>query len=583
MTKTNSKEMWDLDKIYPSFHVWEKEFDKCKEEITDFIKYKKIIKSNLYEVISKLFQIDRNISKLFAYAHLNYDLDSLNDTNNLMMSKIQGMLDIYSVNTDFVNNEINKFTNKDLDKQFQLYDGLDEYRFIIENIRRNKKHMLSLKEENLLSLSGTIHDTQSRIFDKLNDSDSLFGIINGTELTHGNYHNFIISKDRNIREEAFTKYHEYYKNHSNSISECLITEVKNNILMAKIRKYSDPLSMYLDGEKVKPKIYDNMIKSVNNNLDIFYEFLKVRKNELNLEELHMYDLYVPLNEDISHEYSYEEAKDIVLESLKVMGLEYYNIAKDGLNNNWVDVYPSKGKTSGAYSSGTYDTKPYILLNYNKTLNSVETLAHELGHSMHSYYSRVTNPYQYSNYSILLAEIASNTHELLLFDYLLKTSSDKKMKKRILEIILNSFKSSIFRQTQFAEFEKIIHNNEQNNEPLTTNSILDIYYDLNKKYYGDIVVSDELIKYESLRIPHFYSSFYVYKYALGLGVAYIFAMKIINKEENAVNNYLKFIKSGGTNYPIDILKSCGIDLESKDVIDDALKIFAKYLEEYKKIM
>lgn len=582
MTNTNNKETWDLDKIYPSFHVWETEYDKTKKEIENFLKFKNKIKDNLLLVLKELKNIERNLSKLYLFAKLNYDLNSLKDENNLLLSKINNLVDLFSFNTDFIGIEILKLSSKNLKAQFVKNKELLEYKFLIEKIRKEKKHHLSLKEENILSLTTTIMETNSRIFDKLNDTDCNYGKINNEELTHGNYHNFITNKDQKIRKQAFTQFHEYYKNHENTISECLITEIKSNLVMAKLRKYEDPLSMYLNPDKVAKKIYENLITSVRNNFYLLDEYLKIRKKELNLDQIHMYDLYVPLNEDLKLEYTYEETKNIVLESLKPMGEEYYKIAEDGLNNHWVDVYPNKGKTSGAYSSGSFDTKPYILLNFNKTLNSVETLAHELGHSMHSYYSRVSNPYQYSDYSILLAEIASNTHELLLFDYLLKNNSDKKMKKRILETILDSFKGSIYRQTHFAEFEKIIHEKEES-ENLTKDSLLDIYATLNNDYYGREVIQDELIKYEALRIPHFYSSFYVYKYAIGLAVAYVFAQKIINKEQDAVNNYLKFISSGSKDYPLEILKSCGIDLEKDNVIEDALKIFANYLEEYKKLM
>ena len=583
MTKTNKDDRWDLDKIYPSFHVWNQEYDCLKERIDKYKKYKNDVKNNLFESLTELIDLERIISKLYVYAKMNYDLNSLDENNNELLNKITNLLDIFSFETNFFELEVLKISDKQLTELYKNNDKLSEYKELIDKIRLEKKHFLSEKEENILSLSSTIRDTNSRVFSKLNDTDCYFGKVNDEELTHGNYSNFIRHNDREIRESAFTLYHEYFKKRQNAISECLISEVKNNIFISNIRKYKSPLEMYLNSDKVDPKIYTNLIKSVRKNIPLFNEYLDLKKSELGLKELHMYDLYVPLNKEENTEYSYEEAKNLVLESLKVMGDEYYNIAKDGLNNHWVDVYPSKGKMSGAYSFGHYETKPYILMNYNKTLNSVETLAHELGHSMHSYYSNKYNPYHYSDYSIFVAEIASNTHELLLFDYLLKTSKDKNMKKTIIETILESFKGSIFRQTQFAEFEKEIHDLEFNGEVLTNNKLLNIYAKINEDYYGKSVIQDELIKYEALRIPHFYSSFYVYKYAIGLAVAYVFASRIINQEEKSVENYLNFLKSGSKKYPLEVLKDAGIDLSKQDVINEALVLFKKYIEEYKKLI
>lgn len=583
MTNTNKNYKWDLESIYPSFHVWEEDYGKLIKALEKFTKYQGKVSKQLLKVLIDLIKIERLLSKLYLYAKLNYDLNCLDETNNIYYNKALSLYDLYSTSTSFVEIEILNINDSDMERLYNDYPELKDYKSLIEKIRVEKEHYLTLKEEELLAKSGTILDTNSRIFDKINDADCDFGFIEKEELTHGNYGIYIKKPDQKIREQVFTQYHEYYKKLSNTISECLITQVKGNILQANIRKFTNPLAMYLNPDKVNTSIYENLIKTVRANIILLDEYLEIRKNELNLDKLHMYDLYVPLNQDVERKYTYEEAKEIVLNSLKPMGNEYLNIAKNGLDNNWVDVYPTKGKTSGAYSSGCYDSKPYILMNFNETLRSVETLAHELGHSMHSYYSRENNPYHYSDYSIFLAEIASNTHELLLFDYLLKNSNDVKMNKRIIETILDSFKGSIFRQTQFAEFEKIIHDQELNNNPLTSNKILDIYYELNNDYYGRYVVNDELIKYECLRIPHFYSSFYVYKYAIGLSIAYTFAKRIINEEENAVENYLKFISSGSSKYPLEVLKDCGIDLDKTNIVEEALNIFNDYLEEYKDLM
>ncbi len=580
MTNTNNQEKWDLATIYPSFLVWKEDYDKLVIDIEKFKKYQGKVVKQLYKIINELINLERSLSKVYLYAKLNYDINCLDEINNVHYSQALSLLDMFTSSTSFVEIEILEMSSLDLEDNFKNNPDLENYKFLIDKIRIEKEHFLSLKEEELLAKAGTILDTNSRIFDKLNDADVYFGEINGKELTHGNYSVFIRDKDRKIREKAFTLYHEYYKKHYNTISECLITQVKGNIFTSNIRNFKDPLTMYLNPDKISNNVYENLIKSVRGNITIFDEYLEIRQKELGLKELHMYDLYVPMNNETNKQYTYEQAKEIVLNSLKPLGNEYMSIASYGLNDNWVDVYPSKGKTSGAYSSGTYDTKPYILMNFDNSLRSVETLAHELGHSMHSYYSNNNNPYHYSNYSIFLAEIASNTHELLLFDYLLKKSDDPKINKRIIETILDSFKGSIFRQTQFAEFEKIIHDKEMNGETLTSNKLIEIYHELNNDYYGKVVINDDLIKYEALRIPHFYSSFYVYKYAIGLSLAYVFANRIINKEEGAVENYLKFISSGSSKYPLEVLKDCNIDLEKNNVVEEALKIFNEYLNMYK---
>ncbi len=339
--------------------------------------------------------------------------------------------------------------------------------------------------------------------------------------------------------------------------------------------------MSLNNDNIKEQVYTDLITSVHNNLPLLHKYYDLKGKANGIKHQHMYDLYVKSGE-YNRKFTFDEAEKIVKESIKVLGSDYANNYAKAFSEHWIDVYYRKGKYSGAYSSGTYDTYPYVLLNFKDDFESIETLAHEMGHSMHSYYSCKNNPYHLSSYPIFLAEIASNVNELLLFDYMLKTSQDKNEQKYILETILDSFRGSIFRQTQFAEFEKILHDNYEKNSALTTEEITNIYYDLNKLYYGDNIISDDLIRYEGLRIPHFYSSFYVYKYATGLAIAYIFASRILNKEKQSLENYLKFLSIGGTDYPLNVLKSCGIDF-SCQIVDEAMGIFNKYLQEYEELL
>ena len=402
------------------------------------------------------------------------------------------------------------------------------------------------------------------------------------ELTESNYSVFLHSKDRRVRKEAFNKILTTYGEYKNTISSTFAGNVDTLTTLAKLKKYDSSLEAALFSDNVDKEVYNNLIKTVKDNLDVLYKYFKLKKDFLKLDEFHLYDQYVDLVEKNTKQYTFLEAKALVIEALSVLGEDYIKNLNKAFDERWIDVYNNKGKRGGAYSSGFYDTKPYVLLNYEGTINDVSTLAHELGHSMHTYYSCLNNPYQYSSYKIFVAEVASTVNELLLNFHLLNKGS-KEDKKYILSNLMNLFKATIYRQTMFAEFERDMHNLKEQGGVLTNEVLCDNYYKLNLDYFGPDVVVDDEIKYEWERIPHFYYNFYVYKYAIGLSCACYIVDNILNKKENALENYLKFLSSGGSDYPINELKIAGIDVTKKDVIESAIKMFDSFIEQFKELM
>lgn len=574
---------WDLTVMYKNNKEWEKDLNLLNERIEEFSKIdKNITKNSKYflEKIEEYLNIQRRMYFIYKYAKLNNDADGLNSEYNKMVMSAENLMENFETKTSFVSIALKKLNKKVINSFIKETPRLKEYNHMFDEIIRNKKHVLSEKEEKILSASSNIRNGFETIFDKLDAVDSIFDSVSGKELNHSSYAILIRDKNQSIRKDAFEKYHEYYKKHSNSLSTCLINNIKNAEFIANIRGYKNARNMEMDSDKIDEKIYDNLINSIHKNIDSFYKYLDLKKKANNLNELHMYDLYL-FSSKYDKKWNIDDTKEVLLNSVEILGKEYQDNYKKAFDERWIDFEYRKGKYSGAYSSGSYDSYPYILMSFNDTFRSVETLAHEMGHSMHSYFSRKNNPYHEANYPIFLAEIASNVNELLLFDYILKNTNDKEEKKYILETILESFKGSIFRQTQFAEFEHIIHTKIKNNESLSTEDITDIYYDLNKFYYGENI-SDDIIRYECLRVPHFYYNYYVYKYATGLSLAYVFAKRILGKEKNAVENYMKFLKSGGKDYPLNILKNSGVIMSSK-VIDEGIELFNEYLKEYEELI
>ena len=395
---------------------------------------------------------------------------------------------------------------------------------------------------------------------------------------------FLESADPRVRRDAFKAVYETYGKFRNTFSSTLSGNVKKDNFYARVRNYSSARAAALSDNNIPESVYDNLVSTINEHLPLLHRYVKLRKKVLGLDELHMYDLYTPLVKDVKMEISYEEAKDMILKGLAPLGEEYVGILKEGFENRWVDVHENKGKRSGAYSSGAYGTNPYVLMNWQNNINNLFTLAHEFGHSVHSYYTRKTQPYPYGNYSIFVAEVASTTNESLLNDYLLNTIEDEQKRIYLLNHYLEGFRGTVFRQTMFAEFEHLIHQKAQNNEALTAESLTNDYYELNKKYYGteDIIV-DEEIGLEWSRIPHFYYNYYVYQYATGFSAAAALSKGILTEGDPAVERYIGFLKAGSSDYPIEVLKKAGVDMTSKKPVEDALKVFEEKLTELEKLL
>lgn len=584
------KYKWDLTKIYKDEKEWQKDFDDVKEKILKVLEYKDSFLSNgkkLYEYLKYDEEVSRKLEKIYYYAHLNYDADTLDEKYKVMTNKVSDLFTKYNELSSFVVPEILKLDEEKLNTFYKDEEKLEDYRFSIENIYRFKNHTLDEEKEKMLSNLSKCLSNPEETYEALTDSDFEYDYItdekgNKVKFNESNYSLFIKSKDRSVRKKAFEMLHNKYKKYIRTITSTYKGEVENNVVLAKIRNYDSAISASLYSDNVPVDIYNNLIKVVNDNMNVLYDYYDLKKEILSLDCLHMYDTYVEIINKIDKKYSFDEAKEIVIDALSVLGDKYVKKLKKAFDEKWIDIYHSKGKRSGAYSSGNFDVNPYVLLNFEGTLNDVSTLAHELGHSMHTYLSCKNNPYQYSSYEIFVAEVASTVNELLLANYMLKNSKNKEEKLAVINHILDLYKATLYRQTMFAEFEKETHKLREKGEVLTSDLLSNTYYNLVKKYFGPNVLCDDLIKYEWARIPHFYYNFYVYKYATGISAASYIVDGILNNKEGALENYINFLKTGGSMYPLDELKIAGVNLNSKSVVLSAIKTFEKYLKEFKDI-
>lgn len=579
---------WDLEVIYSSNKDLDSDYDKVKELIKELSKYEDKMmynSDNFYNTICLSFEIERLIDKLYSYANLSFDLDTSNNKCQELCERVSNLHNDYVKASYFIVPSILKCNKEVIDRYFEEEPGLREYDTSINDIYRYKEHTLSDKEEKILSSMGKIMGNAYDTYELFKDCEMSFGKINDEndkriELTNSNYSLYIESKDRRVRKSSFKRLYKEYKKYSNTFASLLSTNMKELTTMARVSNYNSAIERSLYADDVCIEVYDNLIDSVHSNIEYIYDYYKLKKEILDLDELHLYDIYVPIVHDYDKKYSYEEAKDIILKVLSVFGEEYTHKVKEALGSRWIDVYPTKNKRTGGYSGGSYDTYPYILLNYQDKYNDMSTLIHEMGHSMHSYYSRKYNTYQDSEYRIFVAEVASTVNELLLSRYMIEHSSSKEEKLFILNNLMELYRATIYRQTMFAEFEKKVSNLIDNDEAVTADKLCDIYYDLNKFYFGNYVVVDNDIRYEWERIPHFYYDFYVYKYATGLSAATVIVNNILSGKEGAVEDYIEFLKCGSKKSPLESLKIAGVDLTDKSVIDMALLEFKKVIDMYR---
>lgn len=579
---------WKLEDMFASQQEWDKTYDQAKQLIEEASKFQG--KLSTAAALKECFELDDELSlkteRLYVYAHMRQDEDTANPVYQALSQKAKKLSVDAGEALSYVTPEILALPVEKLD-EFIADPSLADYTFTLTEMKRQKAHVLSKAEEALLAQVGTLSQAPQNIFGMLNNADLKFPKIKDesgkeVELTHGSYIKFLESPNREVRKSAFTAVYNTYAKQKNTIAATLGANVNKNVFYSRVRKYPSVLEMSLFGDNISEEVYTNLIDTIHESLPLMHRYMKLRQKLLGVDELHMYDLFAPLVDEYKLDIPFEEAKKITKEGLKPLGEDYLKALQDGYDNGWIDVYENENKRTGAYSWGAYGTHPYVLLNHNDNLNSMFTLAHEMGHALHSYYSDNALKYRDAQYTIFLAEVASTTNEALLMHYLLEKSTDKKEKMYLLTYYADQFRTTVFRQTMFAEFEKIVHERAEKGESLTPQDLSAIYYDLNLKYYGKDMVVDKDIEMEWARIPHFYNSFYVYKYATGFSAATSFSKQILEEGKPAVDRYLGFLKSGGSDYSINILKKAGVDMSSPQPIREAMSVFENVIEQMEEL-
>ncbi|MGO4949060.1 MULTISPECIES: oligoendopeptidase F [Paenibacillus] len=579
---------WKLEDLFPNRKTWDQEYEEVKQLAKKAEQFQG--KLNSAESIGSCFKLEDELSlkteRVYVYAHLHHDEDTAEPTYQGLSQKAKKLGVEVSESLSFVTPEILALPDHQLDA-FIEDPKLADYRFTLQEMKREKAHILGKTEEALLAQVGNLAQAPQTIFGMLNNADLKFPKIkdeNGkeVELTHGSYIQFLESPHREVRERAFKAVYDTYAKNKNTIASTLSANVNKNIFYSRVRKYPSVLEMSLYGDNIPKEVYTNLIDTIHESLPLLHRYIKLRKKLLGVDELHMYDLFAPLVDEYKMDITYEDAKKQTKEGLKPLGEDYLASLQKGYDERWIDVYENENKRTGAYSWGAYGTHPYVLLNHKDNLNSMFTLAHEMGHALHSYYSDNALKYRDAQYTIFLAEVASTTNEALLMDYLLNKSTDPKEKMYLLTYYADQFRTTVFRQTMFAEFEKIVHERAEQGESLTPQLLSEIYYDLNVKYHGPGMKVDKDIEMEWARIPHFYNSFYVYKYATGFSAATSFSKQILEEGQPAVDRYLGFLKSGGSDYSINILKKAGVDMSSPQPIREAMSVFEEVITEMEKL-
>lgn len=587
----DDKDKWKIEDLYANDEAWEADFQKVQELAREAAGYQGTMKDSadqLYLVLKKQDELGELLEKVYVYASQKNHEDMGNAVYQELFGRAQMIMTQIADAVSFVEPELLAIPQEQVQAFVQEKEELKQYQRFIDEKFRAKEHILSEEMEAVLAKAGELGRAPQTIYQMFNNADIDLGSIrdedgNEVQLSHARFIQFMESKNRELRKAAFETYYRAYEKNKNTLAAMFQANVQQELFFAKMRRYASSMEAALDASHIPETVYDRLIEAVHENLPSMYKYVSLRKKALGLDELHMYDVYVPMVEQTDKKYSFEEAKEIVRKGLAPLGEDYLDILEEGFSHGWIDVYENQGKRSGAYSWGAYGTHPYVLLNYNGSLDHVFTLAHEMGHAIHSYHSDHALPYTYAGYHIFVAEVASTCNEALLIHYLLEQAEDEKEKAYLVNHFLDQFKGTIFRQTMFAEFEKITHEKVQNGETLTTESLCEIYHGLNKRYFGEEMVSDPQIALEWSRIPHFYTPFYVYQYATGFSAAIAISSKILAGEEGIIKKYRRFLSGGSSMDCIDLLKICGVDMESPQPVDAALKVFAEYVEKLEKLI
>ena len=583
---------WRLEDIFPSDEAWEEEFQAVQALLPKSKDFQGRLGESAGHFLAALEyqdQLSERLGKLYTYAHMRADQDTTNSFYQAQEDRIRNLYAQAASRLAFLVPEIMSIDEEKIEAFLQENEKLRLYTHALDDINRRRPHVLPAEQETLLAQASEVLAASEVTFGMLNDADLEFPLIKNetgeeVRVTHGHYINLLESPDRRVRRDAFNAVYSTYGKFRNTFASTLSGNIKKNNFLARVRKYSSAREAALAKNNIPESVYENLVDTINEHLPLLHRYLKLRHKVLGLEKLHMYDLYTPLIKDVDMKVSFEEAKNILLDALSPLGENYLQVVREGFANRWVDVYENKGKRSGAYSSGAYGTNPYILMNWQDNINDLFTLAHEFGHSVHSYFTRKSQPYCYGSYAIFVAEVASTCNEALLNDYLLRTIDEERKRIYLLNHFLEGFRGTVFRQTMFAEFEHLIHQKAQNNEALTAEALTKAYYALNEKYFGiEEMIVDEEIGLEWARIPHFYYNYYVYQYATGYSAATALSQGILTEGKTAVEKYLQFLQAGSSDYPIQVLQKAGVDMTSKKPIVEACKVFADKLTELERLL
>lgn len=587
--EVKKEDCWAIEDLYENDELWREDTEKLRSQIKAIGEFKGKLtekKETLLQFLNEYAKLMERHEKIHVYANQKLHENTKNSVYQKLAGEAQVLENQVSSATAFAVPEILTLDEAKLDQWMEQSKELKFYKRFLDEILRGKSHTLSIAEEEMLARAGEMGNAPYQIYAMFNNADITFGSVrdeNGEEqvLSSGRFVAMEENSDRRVRKEAFEVFYRSYEQFKNTLAAVFDANLRQSSFFAKEHHYSSSREYYLDSNAIPVSVYDQLIDTIHEKLPLMYRYVGLRKKILGLDEMHMYDVYVPLASEVQKTYTFEEAKQIVQRGLKPLGEKYGTVLKQGMESRWIDIYENEGKRTGAYSWGAYGTHPYVLLNFNGNLTNVFTLAHEMGHALHSYFSDEAQPYLYAGYKIFVAEVASTCNEALLIHYLLEQSKDEKERMYLINYFLDKFKGTMFRQTMFAEFEKITHAAVEAGETMTADRLCEIYHKLNQFYFGDQMISDPQIAVEWARIPHFYTPFYVYQYATGFSAAVAISQKILNGEPNAVENYLKFLSSGGSMDPIDLLKICDVDMTTSKPVEEALQVFESYLDELEK--